>query len=117
MSTRTLPHAEWADYFGAVTPAGGGPGHADHVILRRRPPNGQGTRETRRFRFQAFTYDPRDDLFEITTPGLRHFVHHPAAVRVDEVQGRLRRVAFVFPNGAAEVVDLGVRRSPRGGHA
>lgn len=107
MATRTLPHEAWADFVDAVARDAG---RADHVILRRAPPNHEAPPESRRLRFLGLTYDPRADLFEVTAHGLRHFVHHPSAVRVDETQGRLRRLTFVFPNGAREAVEFLGRR-------
>ena len=45
-------------------------------------------------------------LFEVVAAGLHHFVLHPAAVFVDEETGRLRRLEFVFRNGASETLVL-----------
>ena len=47
--------------------------------------------------FRFFEYDPRDDVFEVAVGGrgpeypvvLRHFVHHPVRLWVDEEEGIL----------------------------
>ena len=106
MAIRTLPHEEWKAYFGAFALEAGRSGRVGYVVIRRAPPDGEGPPETRRLRFEGLAYNPTDDLFEVDGPGLRHFVLHPAEINVEETRGRLRRLSFVFRNGARETLDL-----------
>jgi hypothetical protein len=103
--TRNLPRGEWDAYFGAfaVEPGGGG---SDEAILYVEPPPDGGEPAARRLHLEALTYEPADELFEVAAAGLRHFVLHPAAVLVDDETGRLRRLEFVFRNGASETLVL-----------
>jgi hypothetical protein len=103
--TRNLPRGEWDAYFGAFAVERCADG-SDEAILCVEPPPHEGEPLTRRLHLEALTYEPADELFEVVAAGLRHFVLHPAAVRVDEETGHLRRLEFVFRNGASETLVL-----------
>ena len=105
MTTRDLPREEWDVYFGALV-VERRRGGSDEAILSLEPARDEGPPVSRVLHLEAFTYEPADELFEVVAAELHHFVLHPAAVHVDEETGHLRRLEFVFHNGASETLVL-----------
>jgi hypothetical protein len=106
MATRTLPREEWNEYFDAFSHEKHRTDRADYATLRLAPRLGGRPLETQRLPLQDLTYDPKDDLLEVVVPGLGHIIYRPAAIRVDEAQGRLCRLEVVRQDGACEVIEL-----------
>ena len=105
MTTRDLPREEWDAYFGAfaVERQRGG---SDEAVLSVEPALDEGPTVSRVLHLESLTYEPADELFEVAAAELHHFVLHPVAVHVDDEAGHLRRLEFVFHNGASETLVL-----------
>lgn len=106
MAIRTLPHAEWNDYFDAFSRKKGDSGRVDYAEIRVFSPEDGAQPETRWLPLQGLTYDPKDDLLDIAVTDLDHLVGHPEAIFVDEVQGRLDRFEVVRRDGTREIVEI-----------
>jgi hypothetical protein len=110
MAARTLPPAEWNSYFDAFSKTKDTTGRVDyavlHSVLQVAPYSDNLPLEPQRLPLQSLTYDPKDDLLEVVTPHLNHFIRQPREIRVDELDGRLNRLEVVCRDGRCEVVQL-----------
>jgi hypothetical protein len=106
MAIRTLPRAEWNDYFDAFSKQKDDAGRIDYAEIRVFSANDGAQPETRWLPLQGLTYDPKDDLLDIAVTNLDHLVAHPQTIYVDEAHGRLDRFEVVRKDGTREIIEL-----------
>jgi hypothetical protein len=56
--------------------------------------------------FLGITYDPKDDLVELTLEELDHLIHHPREIYVDDDVVGLVAIEIVTADGVRELVKL-----------
>lgn len=69
MSIRTLPRAEWNDYFDTFSTKSD-TGRSNHAEIRVLMPEDGAQPQTRWLPLHGIAYDPKDDLLEILATGL-----------------------------------------------
>ena len=106
MSIRTLPRAEWNDYFDAFSHTKSDTGRIDHAEIRVLSLEDGAQLQTHWVPLQGLTYDPKGDLLEVIMTGLDHLVGHPEAIYVDEEAGHLDRLEVVRRDGTKEIIEL-----------
>lgn len=106
MAIRTLPRAEWHDYFDAFSHTKADVGRIDYAEIRVLLPEDGVQPQTQWLPLQGIVYDPKDDLLEILVSGLDHLAGHPEMIYVDEDGGRLDRMEIVRRDGIKEIVEI-----------
>jgi hypothetical protein len=106
MAIRTLPRAEWSDYFNAFSHTKSDTGRIDYAEIRVLSLEDGVQPQTTWIPLQGLTYDPKDDLLEVMMPGLDHLIGHPETIYVDEDAGRLDRFEIVRRDGTKEIIEL-----------
>lgn len=106
MAIRTLPRAEWNDYFDAFSRTKSDTGRIDYAEIRVLSLEDGAQPQTSWIPLQGLTYDSKDDLLEVIMPGLDHLVGHPETIFVDEECGRLDRLEIVRRDGTKEIIEL-----------
>ena len=54
----------------------------------------------------GISYDPNDDLLDVTLDRFEHLIHHPQEIVADEVDGSLASVAVVDADGTKQIVRM-----------
>src|SRR5688500_15080725 len=106
MSIRSLPREEWSAYFDRFSKTKDDAGRVDYAEIRVFSPEIGAQQETSWVPLQGLTYDAKDDLLEVTVPGLDHLVAHPTAIHVDEAAGRLNSFEVVRRDGTREIIEI-----------
>ncbi len=106
MAIRTLPRADWSTYFDAFSGVKSVTGRIDYAEIRIFSPEDGAQPQTGWLPLQGLTYDAKDDLLEVTVPGLDHLIGHPEAIYVDEVGEHLDRFEVVRRDGTREIIEI-----------
>jgi len=102
MTTRKLERSQWRQYFDGV---------AKHLPSMRVGISILGDQigvqvENEDSTLVGISYDPKDDAFEVATPGVSHRISHPKEIFVREQRGQLSSVEVVNQDGTKEIVEL-----------
>lgn len=102
MATHQLPRSEWQDYFNRVSGAlGGEHAHVETVGLK------VGDQVNVDWTLiNGLTYDPKNDVFEISADDLGHLVYHPKDIYVEESGTTLRSIEVIDADGNHQIVKL-----------
>lgn len=106
MAIRTLPRAQWNDYFDAFSGTKSNTGRIDYAEIRILSPEDGVQPQTSWLPLQGLTYDPKDDLLEVIVTGLDHLIGHPETIYLDEEEGHLDRFEVVRRDGTKEIIEI-----------
>lgn len=106
MAIRSLPRADWAEYFDNFSDTKNDTGRIDYAEIRILSPENGVQPQTSWLPLQGLTYDPKNDLLDVAVTGLDHLIGHPAVIYVDEVRGRLDRFEVERRDGTQEIIEI-----------
>ena len=102
MPQRKLEKAEWNGYFDRLSQelvAG-----KEKVELRSLKVGDRVAAES--VPLEGLSYDPKDDIFEVTAGASDHLISHPREIRLDETPDGVQRVEVIDADDISQVIDL-----------
>lgn len=102
MPQRKLEKAEWNGYFDRLSEKlAAGKAEAelrslkvgDRVAIESVP-------------LQGLSYDPKDDVFEVTAGASDHLISRPREIHLDEAPDGVRRIEVIDGDGTRQVIEL-----------
>ncbi|MDH5675604.1 MAG: DUF5335 domain-containing protein [Myxococcales bacterium] len=102
MPTHTLKRADWQSYFARITRRL----QATHVAIEITGADLGAQVQAERLKLTSLDYDPEADLLTIATDVLRHRIHAPAEIRVQDSVDRLDALEIVDADGHRQILRL-----------
>ena len=108
MPIRRLKKAEWRSYLDHIARAILG----RRAAIEIRSPQFSNDIQAEWLPLQGISYDPRNDILVIAVSGLKHMVHRPQHLVVEEDGGQLATLEVIDQDGVWQIVRL--RGEPAG---
>ncbi len=110
MAIRKLDSTQWNSYFRDFSKELIDEGRTDLARIRIYSRDVGAQTQADWMPLQGITYDPKDNLLEITVDGLDHLIFKPQEIFVDETNDGALTSMEIVHNGTKEVIELREQR-------
>ncbi|MDH3690510.1 MAG: DUF5335 domain-containing protein [Gammaproteobacteria bacterium] len=102
MATRQLSRTEWQSYFDGVARAQQG----KQVEIEVAGLSVGHQIEAEWLPLNGLTYEPKEDMLEVSTESIDHLIHHPKQISVEEDIEGLRSVEIIDQDDNHQIIKL-----------